>query len=107
MQESNMQYAKIEVIIMAEMYAFWKYDVPPYLLGGKIADIMENGTVSIEGYAGYKFKPVAIVPLEEGLKLQMKLDAAEIKYNETIKKAKDDLDEVVKEISQKGISKKK
>lgn len=54
---------------MNKMYAFWKYDIPPFLLGGEVKEIQEDGCVSVVGYTS-RFKPVLIVPIEKGIKLQ-------------------------------------
>lgn len=82
-----------------ELYVFWKYDRPPYLLGAKVAKICDDGWVVPENY-GYRFKPVKLVPLEVGLELQKKLDNAERVYSEAVDKALQDLKKVVKEISE-------
>ena len=46
---------------MNKLYAFWKYDIPPFLLGGEVEEVLEDGCVIIKGQTGYKFKPVIIV----------------------------------------------
>ena len=30
-----------------KLYAFWKYDVPPYVLGGEVTEIKSNGRVCV------------------------------------------------------------
>ena len=82
-----------------KMYAFWKYDTPPYLLGGEVEGIKEDGYVTIVGRTGYEFKPVLIVPLEKGIKLQKKINKANAKYRKTVDTAKRELLDVVTEIS--------
>lgn len=83
---------------MNKMYAFWKYDIPPFLLGGEVKEIQEDGCVSVVGYTS-RFKPVLIVPIEKGIKLQKKLDKANAKYKKVVATAKEDLLAVVKKIS--------
>lgn len=83
---------------MNKLYAFWKYDVPPFLLGGEVEEVLEDGCVIIKGRIS-KFKPVLIVPLERGIKLHKKLNKAEAKYRDTMNTAKEELLAVVKEIS--------
>ena len=83
---------------MNKMYAFWKYDIPPFLLGGEVKEIQEDGCVSVVGYTS-KFKPVLIVPIEKGIKLQKKLNKANAKYKKIVATAKEDLLAVVKKIS--------
>lgn len=82
-----------------KLYAFWKYDIPPYLLGGEVIEVMEDGYVTIKGYTPSKFKPIKIVPLEKGIKLQKKLDKARAKYKKTIQEAEKELKATVNEIS--------
>ena len=74
---------------MNELYAFWKCDIPPYLLGGRVAEVKEDGYVIIEGDPRFKYNPVKIVPLNEGIKLQKKLNKAEAKYRKTMNAAKE------------------
>lgn len=83
---------------MSKLYAFWKYDVPPYLLGGEVIEVREDGYVTVVGHTGCKFKPVLIVPLEKGIKLQKKLNEAEAKYRKSVDTANKGLRSVVKEI---------
>lgn len=50
-----------------ELFAFWRYDLFPYVLGGKIVDVSPKGLVAIEGYGyGSWFRTFKIVPFEEG-----------------------------------------
>ena len=43
---------------MSNAYAFWKHDVPPYLLGDKVTHITQDGFIVPEHYTGSAFKPV-------------------------------------------------
>ena len=81
-----------------KLYAFWKYDVEPFLLGAEVED-MKGSLIKPKGYTGW-FTPVKIVPFEKGVKLHKKLKKAEAKYKKIVKDAKADLQAVVKEISQ-------
>lgn len=87
-----------------KQYAFWEYDIPPFLLGGVVEKVDEEGYVTIENrYQGYRFRPVAVVPLKEGLKMQKKLDKAERKYRKRMEKAKNDiLDTVHRMVGKEG-----
>lgn len=80
-----------------KLYAFWKYDRPPYLLGDEVSQVHEDGSVSVVNYT-YRFKPVVILPLEKGLKLQKKLNKANAKYKKAVDEATKELKSVVKEI---------
>lgn len=79
------------------LYAFWKYDSPPYVLGGEVLQIRKDGGVFVKGYDRYissyfkKGAIMAIMPYEEGVKLHEKLNNAERKYNLRIQKAEKDL----------------
>lgn len=35
-----------------KLYAFWKHDVPPYVLGGEVTEIKSNGRVCVKGFTG-------------------------------------------------------
>lgn len=83
-----------------KLYAFWKYDTPPYLLGGEVESIDEDGIVTVKGYSSSRFRPVKIVSLEKGIKLQKKLNKAEEKYRRIVKDANDELRSVVRYISE-------
>lgn len=82
-----------------KLYAFWKYDLPPYLLGGEVEEIRPDGITKIKGYTGL-FKPVKIVPLEKGIKLHKKLKKAYAKYAKTVEEANNIMKSVAKEISE-------
>lgn len=65
-----------------KLYAFWKYDCYPYLLGAPVVEFRDDGFITAEGYRGCRFKPIKILPLEAGKALKAKLDALEQEYNE-------------------------
>lgn len=83
-----------------KLYAFWKNDTPPYLVGGEVDRVLDDGCVVAKNFGGYKFKPVKIVPLNVGLELKEKLKQAHEEYDAVHKKALADLKQVVKEISE-------
>lgn len=58
------------------MYAFWKYDHYPYLLGGKVTCFdVKFDTVQTEVTGpGYNFKPVLMVPDNIGKQLLIALE---------------------------------
>lgn len=74
-----------------ELYAFWKYDCPPFVLGGKVKEVLDDGCVTITSYYPRVFEPIAIVPLEKGLELQKRIDDIEYKYKAAIKIANHEL----------------
>ena len=59
-----------------KLYAFWKHDVPPYVLGGEVTEIKSNGRVCVKGFTGCSFLPLQILPLEEGRAKQKEIDLA-------------------------------
>ena len=71
-----------------ELFAFWRHDMYPYVLGVTVVKILEDGKVQTKEYGnGYVFKPLLILPLKEGKELRQKLGELEAGY----RKAQDDL----------------
>jgi hypothetical protein len=71
------------------LYAFCRYDLYPYCLGGEVEEILENGKVRVKGFQGFIFYPLVIVPKSQGVKIKEQLDTLEKEY----KKALDELDD--------------
>jgi len=44
-----------------KIYAIWKYDRPPYFLGGEVSKSHPSGRVEVKGYEGYLMKPYKIL----------------------------------------------
>ena len=72
---------------MSNTYAFWKYDLPPYLLGDKVTRFTQDGFIVPEHYTGSAFKPVYVTTLEKGLQMQKNLDAEFEKYKQLTSEA--------------------
>lgn len=53
------------------MYAFWRYDQFPFVLGGTVTNMLPNGNVETKEYGTGTtgFTPILIVPLEQGKKI--------------------------------------
>ncbi len=69
-----------------KLYAFWNYDTYPYLLGGPIVKVRDNGYVTTENYGpGYSFWPVRILTLKAGQLHHAKLKKLEAEYKEAQK----------------------
>ena len=66
---------------MEGLFAFWKYDQFPYLLGGNVEKVFENGLVKIKEYNS-TFRPVLILPKENGEMLKAKLEDLRAEYRE-------------------------
>jgi len=62
------------------MRAFWKYDKFPFCLSGFITDTRPNGNVTVEGYRGCIFKPIAILPDDAGAELAEQLSRLQMEY---------------------------
>ena len=72
------------------LYAFWDYDLCPYMLGGIITIFTEKGNVRVKGYDGMAFKPIAILPGESGKKALTRLKQLRYEYAEKEKALKED-----------------
>lgn len=69
-------------------YAFWKYDCAPFLLGGEVEEILDDGRVRIKDrYRGMTFRPALLLPYEKGLEYQKLLDHAEETYRKETRDA--------------------
>lgn len=64
-----------------KLFAFWKYDLFPYILGAPVIELMSNGRVKVEGYQGVTFNPIKLLPLLPGKELYIKIKYLESKYN--------------------------
>lgn len=64
-----------------KLFAFWKYDQFPFLLGGEVTRVLPKGSVETKEFgAGYYFMPVKMLPLAEGKKINVELKALEHEY---------------------------
>jgi hypothetical protein len=57
-----------------ELFAFWRYDQFPYVLGGTVERMRPDGDVRTVEYGYMWFKPIKLMPLESGKALYAKLD---------------------------------
>ena len=64
-----------------ELMAFWKYDIFPYILCGKVTKMHKNGRVSAKGFEGYTFQPLMVMPYELGLSIKEKINQISHQYN--------------------------
>ena len=67
------------------LYAFWKYDQFPYVLGGTVTKMNGDGSVQIKEYGNSSFNPVKILPLEDGKKMQNALYVLQSKRDKALK----------------------
>jgi|SRR6185503_17424500 len=72
-------------------YAFWKYDLFPFVLGGEVSrHCVLNGKEMVETInfgKGNWFVPIKVLDLEVGLKVQAKLDDLTNRRKEFLKVA--------------------
>lgn len=77
------------------LYGFWKYDQPPFILGGNIKSITEDHRITVRGHIGYQFKPLFITTKEKGEEIQKRINAAEQAYKEKINNALAELKQTI------------
>lgn len=65
-----------------KLFAIWKYDQPPYYIGGAVKEVLEDGYVRAENYDGMKFKYHKLYPLKEGQEKYNKLKEAAQEYKD-------------------------
>ena len=57
-----------------ELFAFWQYDTYPYLLGGTITQMDDQGRIETVEYGhGNWFRPVKILPVKAGQELMRQI----------------------------------
>lgn len=72
------------------LYAFWRYDSFPYVLGGPVSTMNERGDVTIPTYGNGVVTPIKIVPYDAGRKLLEQIDALRAEHREVLDKLNDD-----------------
>lgn len=65
------------------MIAFWKYDLYPYMLGGKYTEVKKD-LVYVPSYQGW-YKPTLVLDDERGKRLLETLKSLEKRYKEESK----------------------
>ncbi len=66
-----------------KLFAFWRYDLFPYILGGEVEKIREDGKVFIKSYEHW-FKPILIVPKSTGELLLENFQRLKNEFNKEI-----------------------
>lgn len=56
-------------------WAFWSYDLFPYMLSARIKKVEPDGRIHAEGYDGFRFKTIHIIPGAEGQRMDKTLRA--------------------------------
>lgn len=67
------------------LWAFWRYDLFPYLLGGRVTKSYASGTVKVEGYGDHTFRPKMLLLGKEGEELCDKLKALTAERDDMLK----------------------
>jgi len=80
------------------LYAFWDYDLCPYVLGGIVEEFTGSGKVRIKGYDGMAFKPIAIIPDQKGKDALKLLKELREKYAKEEKELKTRYKEIIQGI---------
>ncbi len=75
-----------------DLFAFWKYDLFPYVLGGPIGEIDDKGFVFATTYRLW-FKPIKILPLQAGIDLWSELEKLKRNYKATLEDIKEECKE--------------
>jgi hypothetical protein len=70
------------------LFAFWGYDQFPYVLGGPVEKVMDGGIIKSTNYGGSCFKPLIILPEEEGEMLLIQLEELRKEHREELKRVK-------------------
>lgn len=67
-----------------KQFMFWSYDSFPFVLGGVVKTMRDNGTAEPVGYDGYSFRPLCILPLKDGLQKWKELEEIKDRHDATI-----------------------
>lgn len=79
------------IVDVSDLFAFWRYDLFPFWLGGTVVRMSENGSVETKEFGkGYWFKPYFIVPVSKGRMLKEKLDALRAEHHAATKTFNDE-----------------
>lgn len=81
-----------------ELFAFWKYDLFPFIHGDKVTKLSNKGVVETVKCPGYSFQSFKLTNLEEGIEIIAKLKELEQEYNAEILVIKNKYKTKVKEL---------
>jgi len=57
-----------------KLFAFWRYDLYPFILCGEVTRVTDTGAVETVEYGkGFLFQPILIVPYDVGTKMRERL----------------------------------
>ena len=85
------------------LFAFWSYGSYPYVLGGTVTRMREDGYVETKEYGpGAWFKPVKLLPLDAGKELNAKLRALDANYTKSLAAFQAGWNDEAKRLFEKG-----
>lgn len=82
---------------MNKMFAFWKQEQFPFLLGAEVVRMHPNGSVSVRGYREV-VNPIRLLPLKEGRQLSIKLSEMAAARRQAEKALEKEWEEKAKEL---------
>jgi len=69
------------------LFAFWRSDTLPFVCGGHVTRMKENGSVETKEYGkGYFWKPIKLLPAERGVELMRRFEALGKEHREAQRK---------------------
>jgi hypothetical protein len=72
--------------VKRKQFAFWKYDLFPFVLGAEILAEFPDGMVETVGYGhGYLFRPIAKLPFKKGFELRHELELMRAEHDTMIR----------------------
>ena len=84
--------------IEKDLFVFWKYDSFPYLLGGTVTEITDNGLVeTIEYGPGHYFRPTKLFTLTAGKELICRLAKIKAERDTALAKVREEWDKKLNE----------
>lgn len=86
-----MRKRKPEFTVLRGLYALWRYDSYPYVLGGTVTRMDQMGAVETREFGvGRWFKPLKILPIKEGRALRKQFEKLREEFRQAEEKQKDD-----------------
>ena len=67
-----------------QLMGFWECTASPYFLGGPIESFNDDGKIKVQGFPGFVFSPVIVVPYERGEKILADLRSIEAAYSKEL-----------------------
>lgn len=63
-----------------ELFAFWRYDSFPFILGDVVTKLHSKGVVDVAKYPGFSFQSFRLTNLDEGKQLYNQLETLKEEY---------------------------